>query len=58
MTASFRVEALCAARDRKGFSSGVESLDRYPREPLTQDIKRRVSTCFVALDDTKVISGY
>jgi len=58
MTAPFRIEALSAAHDRKRFSSGVEPLDRYLREMATQDIKRRVSNCFVALDDSDAIAGY
>ncbi len=58
MSAGFRIEALAPAHDRKGFSSGVEPLDRYFRELVTQDKKRRVSNCFVALDDNDVIAGY
>jgi len=58
VTQRFRVEALSWAHDRGGFSSGVEPLDRYLRELATQDIKRRVSNCFVALGDDGVIAGY
>jgi ribosomal protein S18 acetylase RimI-like enzyme len=54
----FRIEALSATHDRLSFSSGAEPLDRYLREMATQDIKRRVSNCFVALDDTGAIAGY
>ena len=57
MTQRFRIEAL-SAHDRAGFSNGVEPLDRYLRELATQDIKRRVSNCFVALADDDVIAGY
>jgi ribosomal protein S18 acetylase RimI-like enzyme len=38
--------------------SGVEPLDRYFRELVTQDVKRRVSNCFVALDTAGVFAGY
>jgi GNAT superfamily N-acetyltransferase len=58
VTQRFRIEALSSAHDRAGFSSGVEPLDRYLRELATQDIKRRVSNCFVALGDDDVIAGY
>jgi ribosomal protein S18 acetylase RimI-like enzyme len=58
VTPRFRIEALSSAHDRAGFSSGVEPLDRYLRELASQDIKRRVSNCFVALDDDGVIAGY
>jgi ribosomal protein S18 acetylase RimI-like enzyme len=54
----FRVEVLAAALDRLNFSSGVEPLDRYLREQATQDMKRRLSTCFVALDDAGAIAGF
>ena len=59
MTAAFRLEVLRAEHDRKIFSSGVEPLDRYFREQATQDIRRRVSACYVAVDEaTSAIAGY
>lgn len=58
MTRGFRVAALSSAHDRAGFSSGVAPLDRYLRELATQDIRRRVSNCFVALDEGDVVAGY
>ncbi len=58
MTPRFRVEALSSSHDRTGFASGVEPLDRYLRELATQDVKRRLSNCFVALSDDGVIAGY
>ncbi len=58
MTEGFRIEALSSAHDRKNFSSGVQPLDRYLHELAIQDVKRRVSNCFVALDDAGAISGY
>ena len=54
----FRIEPLAPAHDRKMFSSGSEPLDRYFRELVTQDVKRRVSNCFVALDDEDPVAGY
>ena len=58
MTEGFSIEALNSAHNRKGFSSGAEPLDRYFRELVTQDVKRRVSNCFVALDAAGMIAGY
>jgi len=58
VTAGFTIEALNSAHNRKGFSSGAEPLDRYFRELVTQDVKRRVSNCFVALDAAGAIAGY
>jgi ribosomal protein S18 acetylase RimI-like enzyme len=43
---------------RTEFSCGVPELDRYFREIVSQDIKRRVSNCFVALDDAGTVAGY
>ncbi len=58
MTATFEIVGLTAAHDRKRFSSGSEPLDRYLRELATQDMKRRVSNCFVAIDGEGSIAGY
>jgi len=54
----YRIQALTSAQDRKAFSSGSEPLDRYLRDLAAQDIKRRVSNCFVALNDADAIAGY
>jgi GNAT superfamily N-acetyltransferase len=44
------IEALAPAHDRVGFKSGVDPLDRYFVSQVTQDIRRRVSACFVAVE--------
>jgi ribosomal protein S18 acetylase RimI-like enzyme len=49
VTADFSVEALAAHHDRAGFSCGVEALDRYLRSQASQDVRRRIANCFVAL---------
>ena len=56
--APFRVALLEAAHDRAAFHSGSEPLDRYFREQITQDIRRRAAACFVALADDQRIAGY
>ncbi len=48
--ARFLIEPLSSAHDRSRFVSGSGPLDRYLREQASQDIKRRIATCFVALD--------
>jgi ribosomal protein S18 acetylase RimI-like enzyme len=59
LTAPFLIEALGPGHDRTAFSSGVEALDRYFRELVTQDIRRRATTCYVALDRNKAkVAGY
>jgi len=55
---AFSFEALNATHDRAAFCCGVPELDRYFRELATQDIRRRVSNCFVALDPAGTVAGY
>jgi GNAT superfamily N-acetyltransferase len=59
VTAPFRIELLGAAHDRIGFASGTEALDRYFCEQVTQDIRRRATACYVAVEsETGTIAGY
>ena len=59
MADKFRIEPLSADHDRSGFSSGSDPLDRYFREQASQDIKRRIATCFVAVSiNSKDLAGY
>jgi GNAT superfamily N-acetyltransferase len=59
VTESFRVEPLSGDHDRSQFRSGSHALDRYFREQASQDIKRRIATCFVAVDVTAGdVAGY
>lgn len=54
----FRVLPLDAAQDRTAFNSGSKALDDYFRQQITQDMRRRVTACFVALDRGQQIAGY
>jgi len=57
--APFLITALDAAtHDRSPFNSGSPALDRYLREQVSQDIRRRVAACFIALTDAGRIAGY
>lgn len=59
MTAPFRLEPLGPGHDRKVFSSGIDALDRYLATQASQDIRRRVCACYVAVDvATDRIAGY
>jgi ribosomal protein S18 acetylase RimI-like enzyme len=49
---------LAPPHQRKGFSCGVPTLDHYLAELATQDMKRRISNCFVMLDDHGAVVGY
>ncbi len=51
MTASpFRFETLSETHDRTAFHCGEPALDRYLQTQATQDIRRRVANCFVAIE--------
>ena len=58
MNARFGIEPLDAAHRRKTFTCGVLALDRYLHELATQDVRRRISNCFVARDSDGAIAGY
>lgn len=56
--APFLLARLDAAHDRTAFRSDSEPLNRYLREQVMQDMRRRVAACFVALTDGQRIAGY
>ena len=59
MKAPFRLEALSDGHDKQGFACGEEPLDRYIRTQATQDIRRRISSCFVAVEEgTSQLAAY
>jgi hypothetical protein len=43
-----------ASHDRNTFCSDSEPLNHYLRAQVTQDIRRRVAACFVALVDRRI----
>lgn len=58
MQGGFRIELL-AGQDRAGFRSGVKPLDRYLIAQASQDMRRRVSNCFVAVPDgSATVAGF
>ncbi len=59
MTARFRVEVLGPEHRRGDFCCGNEALDRYLAHQAGQDVRRRVSVCYVAVDVASGrIAGY
>jgi ribosomal protein S18 acetylase RimI-like enzyme len=52
MTSPFRFERIGEQHDRAAFRCGEEALDRYFQTQATQDIRRRVANCFVAVEVT------
>jgi GNAT superfamily N-acetyltransferase len=54
----FTVEPLGAGHNRKGFSCGMAALGRYLHELASQDIRRRISNCFVACAADGTVAAY
>ena len=50
MTSPFRVEPLGGEHERSLFQCGEDALDRYFRTQVTQDTRRRIANCFVAVE--------
>jgi ribosomal protein S18 acetylase RimI-like enzyme len=50
VTEAYRCEALAAHHERASFACGTPELDRYFHQQVSQDIRRRVTSCFVAVD--------
>src|SRR6266853_3060327 len=59
MTFPFRLEPLGAEHERCLFRCGEDALDRYFQMQVTQDIRRRIANCFVAVENaTSLIAAY
>ena len=59
MTFPFRLEPLGGGHERSLFRCGEPALDGYFQTQVTQDIRRRVANCFVALESaTGHIAAY
>lgn len=59
MGETYRIEPLSDSHDREAFVSGSASLDRYFRMQASQDLRRRITTCFVAVShESGAIAGY
>ena len=50
MTAPFRLEPLGEGHERSSFRCGEDALDHYFETQVTQDIRRHIANCFVAVE--------
>jgi ribosomal protein S18 acetylase RimI-like enzyme len=50
MTASFRLKPLGEGHERSSFHCVEDALDRYFQTQVTQDIRRHIANCFVAVE--------
>ncbi len=58
MVSGLRIARLDASHKRDNFICGSEPLERYIKTQATQDMRKRVSSCFVALTAENEIAGY
>lgn len=59
MSARFAIEGLDKAHRRSDFTCGNERIDRYFRETVSQDVRRRYAKCFVARElETDRVAGF
>ena len=57
--ASFVIVPLASTHDRASFTCGVAPLDRYFQQQASQDVRRRVASCFVIVEAaTTTLAGY
>ncbi len=54
----FQVVRLDSSYKRSAFHSGSEPLDSYFKQQVSQDVRRRVTACYVALTEDQRIAGY
>ena len=54
----FKIRLLEAADNRNAFECPSEPLNRYLQKQVSQDVKRKAATCFVAVTSDGQILGY
>jgi GNAT superfamily N-acetyltransferase len=59
VSSRFRLEVLNKSHDRLPFDCGEENLNRYFQSQVTQDYRRRIAYCFVAIHiESGKVAGY
>jgi predicted GNAT family N-acyltransferase len=53
-----KIQLLERKHNRKNFICEEDSLTYYIREQASQDIRKRLATCFVAIDEEQNVIGY
>lgn len=57
-SSALRVVPLDKRHDRRRFRSGSPPLDQYFVKQVTQDVRRRVTACFVAVRNDDQVAGF
>jgi ribosomal protein S18 acetylase RimI-like enzyme len=53
-----KIQLLEKTHNRKNFTCEEDSLTQYIRKQVSQDIRKRLATCFVAIDERQNVVGY
>jgi predicted GNAT family N-acyltransferase len=53
-----KIELLDSSHHRKNFTCEEPSLTAYIQKQVNQDIRKKLATCFVAVDENKNVMGY
>jgi ribosomal protein S18 acetylase RimI-like enzyme len=53
-----KIQLLGKTHNRKNFTCEEDSLTEYIRKQVSQDIRKRLATCFVAIDNEQNVIGY
>lgn len=55
---SLKLSILEKSHNRKGFDCGKELLNSYIKQQASQDVKKKLSVCFVLIDESNDVKGY
>jgi predicted GNAT family N-acyltransferase len=55
---SYKTESLSSSHKKKNFACGKTLLDNYLHIQAKQDMKRKLSVCFILADDQNNVQGY
>lgn len=55
---SYLTQALNSSHNKKDFNCGKKLLDDYLHTQAKQDVKRRLSACFILADNDNIVKGY
>lgn len=58
MPSAFKIVPFNKEFERNKFESESEPLNNYLKRQASQDIKRRITSCFLAIDEKQKIMGY
>lgn len=53
-----KIQLLEKEHNRQNFNCELESLTEYIKKQVSQDIRKRLASCFVAVDEHKNVLGY